>query len=165
MRNRRLVFLLIPLSLILILWLGFLLGRKTQVEIQPELVSAGNPLPFEVGAVPTQYQVRDSVSADIAKSRRNAITRTVSTVSPAVVGINVTEVQVYTYRDPFEDFFNDPFFRQFFGNREGRSRKFKQEIKGLGSGFLISPDGYIVQRSRCWQGDRDCGHSHKRGEV
>jgi serine protease Do len=144
MRNRSLVFLLIPLFLILVLWLGFLLGRKAQVEIQPEPVSARNPLPFEVGAVPAQYQVRDSVSADIAKSRRNAITRTVASVSPAVVGINVTEVQVYTYRDPFEDFFNDPFFRQFFGNRQGGSRKFKQEIKGLGSGFLISPDGYIV---------------------
>jgi len=101
-------------------------------------------LPPEVQAVPAQYQERDSVSAEVSKSRRNAITRTVAMVSPAVVGVNVTEIQEYTYRDPFEDFFNDPFFSQFFGRRERAPRKFRQEVKGVGSGFIISPDGYIV---------------------
>ncbi len=75
---------------------------------------------------------------DISKSRRNAITNTVEAVSPAIVGITVTEVR--EYRDPFSNFFgDDPFFRQFFGNRS-----LKQEVKGLGSGFLISSEGYIL---------------------
>ena len=53
---------------------------------------------------------------DITNSRKNAITRTVEAVSPAVVGITVTEVR--EYQDPFSNFFgDDPFFRQFFGNR------------------------------------------------
>ncbi len=69
-----------------------------------------------------------------AASRQNAITRAVARVSPAVVGINVIEVR--RYRDPWA---NDPFFRYFFGDRS-----YRQEVKGLGSGFLISPDGYIV---------------------
>jgi serine protease Do len=44
------------------------------------------------------------------------------------------------YRDPFGDAFgNDPFFRQFFGNRS-----YKQEVHGLGSGYIISDDGYII---------------------
>ncbi len=74
----------------------------------------------------------------ITQSRQNAITRTVEIVSPAVVGINVTEIR--EYRDPLSNLFgNDPFFRQFFGNRN-----YQQEVKGLGSGFLISPDGYIL---------------------
>jgi serine protease Do len=144
MKNRSVVILLIPFFLVFILWLGFLLGRKTQSEVQSEPEAAGSQFPFEASAIRAQYQTRDSVSGDVTKSRRNAITRTVASVSPAVVGINVTEIQEYTYRDPFEDFFNDPFFRQFFGNRQGGSRKFKQELKGLGSGFIISPDGYIV---------------------
>jgi serine protease Do len=144
MKNRSVAILLIPFFLVFILWIGFLLGRKTHSEVQNQPESTGRPFPFEVRAVPAQYQTRDSISADVTKSRRNAITRTVAEVSPAVVGINVTEIQEYTYRDPFEDFFNDPFFRQFFGNRQGGSRKFKQELKGLGSGFIISPDGYIV---------------------
>jgi serine protease Do len=75
---------------------------------------------------------------EISKSRRNAITNTVESVSPAIVGITVTEVR--EYRDPFSNFFgDDPFFRQFFGNRS-----LKQEVKGLGSGFIISSEGYIL---------------------
>ncbi|MEW5800159.1 MAG: trypsin-like peptidase domain-containing protein [Bacteroidota bacterium] len=75
---------------------------------------------------------------DISKSRQNAITKAVEMASPAVVGINVIEVR--EYRDPFANFFgNDPFFRQFFGDRN-----YRQEVKGLGSGFIISPDGYVL---------------------
>lgn len=76
-------------------------------------------------------------SDDITNQRRNIITQTVEKVSPAIVGINVTEIR--QYQDPFSSFFNDPFFRQFFG---GRSTD--QKVKSLGSGYIISSDGYIV---------------------
>ena len=78
-----------------------------------------------------------SKSDDITNSRRNLITETVKKVSPTIVGINVT--QVVTYTDPFGSMFNDPFFRQFFGNQNQ-----SQKVKSLGSGFIISSDGYIV---------------------
>jgi serine protease Do len=81
-------------------------------------------------------QSRDSLSADVTQSRRNAITRTVAEVSPAVVGITVTEMQQYRVRSPWGD---DPFFRQFFGDQI-----YSQPVQELGSGFLISPDGYIL---------------------
>jgi serine protease Do len=35
---------------------------------------------------------------------------------------------------------NDPFFRQFFGDRGPQ----RQTVRGLGSGFIISEDGYIL---------------------
>jgi serine protease Do len=74
----------------------------------------------------------------IGTSRRNAITKAVAEISPTVVGINVTEIR--QFRDPMFRFFgDDPFFRQFFGGRT-----YQQEVKGLGSGFLISADGYII---------------------
>lgn len=81
----------------------------------------------------------DQVGESTYKSRQNAITRAVAKVSPAVVGINVIAVRQVRYRDPFSQFFDDPFFRHFFGDRI-----YKQEVKELGSGFIISPDGYIV---------------------
>ncbi len=87
---------------------------------------------------PTFIQDTDKATDDIAGSRRNIITETVKKVSPAVVGINVIEIQ--QYRDPLGSFFDDPFFRQFFGDRRSRTR----EVKELGSGYIISPDGYIV---------------------
>lgn len=81
---------------------------------------------------------KDSLADQISNQRRNAITRAVAVASPAVVGINVIEIR--EYRDPWGQFFgDDPFFRQFFGDRT-----FRQEVKGLGSGFIISPDGYIM---------------------
>ena len=69
-------------------------------------------------------------------SRQNAITRAVAKISPAVVGINVIALQQV---NPFGGFFNDPLFKQFFGDHT-----YNQEVKELGSGFIISPDGYII---------------------
>ena len=76
----------------------------------------------------------DEANDSITKTRKNIITETVKEVSPAVVGINVTEIR--QYRSPWS---SDPFFRQFFGDKV-----YTQEVKSLGSGTIISPDGYIV---------------------
>jgi serine protease Do len=81
---------------------------------------------------------KDKNNDDITSSRRNIITETVQKVSPAVVGINVIEIR--EYRDPFFSLFDDPFFQRFFGNRG----TYNQQVKGLGSGYIISSDGYIV---------------------
>ncbi|MBK8982773.1 MAG: trypsin-like peptidase domain-containing protein [Ignavibacteria bacterium] len=77
-------------------------------------------------------------NSGISQSRETAITRAVQKVSPAIVGINVEEVR--EVQDPFSMFDNDPFFRQFFGNRQPQ----KRVVRGLGSGFIISSDGYIL---------------------
>ena len=86
----------------------------------------------------TSLEQAKNFNDEITNSRKNIITETVQKVSPAIVGINVIEIR--QYQDPFSSFFDDPFFRQFFGNR-GNSR---QRVQGLGSGYIISPDGYIV---------------------
>ena len=82
-----------------------------------------------------------TVSDSVSNSRRNAITRAVHESSPAIVSVNVTEVHQVAVRDPFDMFGNDPFFRQFFGYRK-RIQEYK--VQAIGSGFLISPDGYIL---------------------
>jgi len=77
-------------------------------------------------------------TTSLLSERENIITRTVAKISPSIVGINVTEVR--QVNNPFfNPFFNDPFFQQFFGDQS-----YSQEVKGLGSGFLISADGYIL---------------------
>ncbi|NLT49947.1 MAG: PDZ domain-containing protein [Ignavibacteria bacterium] len=75
----------------------------------------------------------------IYESRHTIVTKTVQTVSPAVVGINVTEIRQYVV-DPWARFFsNDPFYRHFFGDGV-----YNKQVKSLGSGAIISSDGYII---------------------
>ena len=73
------------------------------------------------------------------ESRQNAITRAIEKASPAVVSVNVIEVQRFRYSDPFA---GDPWMEFFFGRR--RSRIYERQVQSVGSGFVISPDGYIV---------------------
>ena len=58
---------------------------------------------------------------------------------PAVVSITSSRI-VKVQQSPF---FNDPFFQQFFGGQMQRAPQ-QQREKGLGSGVIISPDGYIL---------------------
>ncbi|MBN2029774.1 trypsin-like peptidase domain-containing protein [bacterium] len=74
---------------------------------------------------------------DITQSRQNAITRAVARVNSAVVGINVTQILRVQQRSFWD---NDPFYRYFAPPQSYR----EYEVNGLGSGFIISPDGYIL---------------------
>jgi serine protease Do len=70
-----------------------------------------------------------------------AIERVAQQAIPAVVHIEVTQRQeVSTPMLPFE---NDPFFRRFFGVPE-TPRKFKRELKGLGTGMIMDSQGHIL---------------------
>jgi S1-C subfamily serine protease len=65
------------------------------------------------------------------------IADTVAAAGPAVVKI---ETEVTTEVD--NPFFDDPFFRQFFG--QDFSQQQTEVQQGLGSGFLVSSDGYLL---------------------
>ena len=61
-------------------------------------------------------------------------------VIPTVVSI--TSEKVVSVRNPFSDFFNnDDLFRRFFRTPD-RDQEFRQQ--GLGSGVIVSSDGYIL---------------------
>lgn len=65
-------------------------------------------------------------------------------VKPAVVNISTTKT-VTLRETPFDEFFNDPFFRRFFGRDfPFGHKKRKYRSSALGSGVIVTDDGYIL---------------------
>jgi serine protease Do len=82
-------------------------------------------------------------------SLRTAIAQVARQNIPAVVHIDV--VQRREVSNPLTPFGNDPFFHFFFNGRQ-MPRKFKQELKGLGTGMLIDHEGHILTNNHVVNG-------------
>jgi len=82
-------------------------------------------------------------SVDVLSRINQAMAELVSSVTPSIVNIASTKtVKSHGFGSPF---FDDPFFRRFFGDEFGRfehPREYKQS--GLGSGVIVDKDGYIL---------------------
>jgi len=94
-----------------------------------------------------------SIISNFFVSEEEAVIETVQKSSPAVVSIVATkDLPVFerTFIDPFEEFFSDPFVRDFFGDDSGflvprlEQKGFEKREVSAGTGFLISSNGLIL---------------------
>jgi serine protease Do len=93
----------------------------------------GNEPAFNVSTTPINRDARLGTSyAPIVKK-----------AAPSVVNIYSTRfIKEQPWRNPF---MNDPFFRQFFGDQfQGDDRERTRKERSLGSGVIVSSDGYIL---------------------
>lgn len=77
----------------------------------------------------------------------------VKKVQPSVVNIYSTTI-IHMRQKYWNPFYNDPFFQQFFGNQFGPngSREITRRQESLGSGVIVSPNGYILTANHVVQG-------------
>ncbi len=85
-----------------------------------------------------------SQSAKAAITIQKAFEEVYENVSPSVVLV-ATEgtVNVPQYNDPFQEFFYGP---------QGKVRNQKRKVSGLGSGFVLNKDGYILTNDHVVRG-------------
>ncbi len=100
------------------------------------------------GAAPFNIASQESKNVVLAKLQAPApahqrlgseevITKAAAAIEPSIVTIDVESKPIAQPQNPFG---NDPFFRRSFGDQEMQP----QRSKGVGSGVIISDDGYIL---------------------
>ena len=132
----------IGLSLCVLLGLNLVGTRASQAAPTGEIDTANMAIALPIETSPQaerNSKAESSPSLVIPNAPSSFVTAAVDRVGPAVVRID-TERTVTRSADPF---FDDPFFRQFFGS-ELPTMPREQLQRGQGSGFIIDRSGTIL---------------------
>ncbi len=123
--------------------------RVLAIALAAGLAGCGGAKPNE-GEAATLTQSTPAANQSLSGSRRTAITEAVSRVAPAVVTVQTETVE----RVPVD------IFEQFFGGRTG-----ERVSPGMGSGFVIRPDGVIVTNAHVVSGAQKVSVMMRDGTV
>lgn len=116
-------------------------------QTQPSITSLSRVT--SIPAVMTEGSGSQAVAVSLPDPNYNFIAEAVRRTGPAVVRINASRTVA---SEPFPDVFNDPFFRQFFGEDMPRRMPKERTERGTGSGFIINKEGDIITNAHVVDG-------------
>ncbi|MGV0101750.1 HhoA/HhoB/HtrA family serine endopeptidase [Nostoc sp. DSM 114167] len=120
--------------------LAIALGVVLAISTLQVLPSQAEPAPT-ITAVDTSNLIAQRQSpASAAIGSSSFVTAAVNRVGSAVVRID-TERTITRRVDPFME---DPFFRRFFGDGFSQQMPPSEQLRGLGSGFIIDKSGLVM---------------------
>ncbi|WP_375497535.1 HhoA/HhoB/HtrA family serine endopeptidase [uncultured Nostoc sp.] len=120
--------------------LAIALGVLLTVSSLQVLPSQAEPAPTVTALDTSQLIAQRQSPATGAIGSSSFVTAAVNRVGSAVVRID-TERTITRRVDPFME---DPFFRRFFGDGFSQQMPPEQQLRGLGSGFIIDKSGLVM---------------------